>query len=121
MNPESKISKRKSTSSDIPRDALIDGSMGYVGVNDIRKIFTDRIRKLDTEIWPLNGRMPMRAELLDFFSTIAVELMQKAQFNYEQFCKQRLIPTAKPAETSPEDTLRAQEARRARMEKYRTP
>ncbi len=116
MSIASKSSKRKSTS-DVPRDALIDQSMGYVGVNDIRNIWTERIRKLDTEIWPLN-RTPYRDEILSFFSTIAIEMMQKAQYNYEQFCKARSIPTAKPPENTPEDTQRAIEARRARLEKW---
>lgn len=113
-----KPSKQKSTN-DIPRNALLDGSLGYVGVHDIRNIWTDRIRKLDTEIWPKN-RTPYRDEIITFFETIAIELMQKAQFNYEQFCKTRSIPAAKTPESSPEDYQRAIDARRSRMEKYRS-
>ncbi len=75
---------------------------------------------LDSEIWPLNGRTPGRHELMEFFATTGIALMQRAQTNYEQFCKRSSPPPPKLQPTQADADERARyEARRGKMEAYR--
>lgn len=121
MSSDSKNSKPKSASS--ARDnAELDGSLGYVSCHEIRNLWTERIRALDTEIWPLNGRTPGRHELMEFFATTGIALMQRAQANYEQFCRRNPPPPPKtPAQNTQADAEEKAryEARRGKMEAYR--
>ncbi len=124
MSKELIASKKKSES--LARDpAELDSSMGYVSVTELRNVFTHRIRDLDTVIWPREGRMPYRDEMMDFYITTMVELMQKAQRNYEQFCKRSAPMTTRPAAPRDPafegavDAARASlDARKAKIEKW---
>lgn len=93
----------------------LDTSLGYVSVHEIRNLVTHRMRQLDTELWPRSGRTPMRDELIDFFATFGIALMQRAQANYEQFCKRNPIPTSKPI--VPQRDADEQERYRTRQDK----
>jgi hypothetical protein len=99
--------------------ADIDQSLGYVSVHEIRSLVTYRMRQLDAELWPRVGKTPQREEIIDFFSTFGVELMQKAQRNYEQFCKRHPTPTQKPIVTPDAEAAERYRARQEKMESYR--
>ncbi len=120
MNSDSKSSKTKSEPS--RNNAELDGSLGYVSVHDIRNLWTSRIRALDTELWPRAGRTPQREEMMDFFITTMIELMQRAQSNYEQYCRRNPPPPPKTAAQNLQveaDEKARYEARRGKMEQYR--
>ncbi len=119
MKNDSLPSKKKSA---LPsRDAAeVDNSLGYVSVTEIRNIWTARIRKLDTEVWPHGGRMPQRDEMLDFFVTAGIELMQRAQRNYEQFCKRNLTPGPKPTRQEDPAVKAAAEERIKKLARWHT-
>ncbi len=96
--------------------------MGYVSCHEIRNLWTARIRTLDTEIWPRNGRTPMREEMMDFYITTMIELMQRAQANYEQFCKRNPAPPPKGPQQKQMDDEQEKarfELRRTKMEQWR--
>lgn len=124
MQDASNGSKKKPGAASATKDdAALDGSLGYVSVTEIRNLFTERIRDLDTRIWP-RDRTPYRDEIIDFYVTTMIDLMQKAQRNYEQFCRRNPImtrqATTKPAATQ-EDAAQQQKAfdeRKARLEKW---
>lgn len=115
MKSASPSSKSKPVSA--KDDAEINGSLGYVSCSEIRNLFTERIRQLDTEIWPRN-RTPYRDEILDFYVTTMIDLMQKAQRNYEQFCRRQVIPSRPSAAVDTTQSQKAYEERLQRLEKY---
>lgn len=118
MNNASSGSKNAKTTP--TRDhAEIDQSLGYVSVHEIRNLITYRMRQLDAELWPRVGKTPQREEIIDFFATFGIELMQKAQRNYEQFCKRHPVPTSKPIVSPDAEAQERYRARQEKMEGYR--
>ncbi len=124
MSNEFIPSKKKHSAPPRKDPAELDGSLGYVSCTEIRNLWTHRIRALDSEIWPRNGRTPYRDEIVDFFVTAMIELMQKAQANYEAFCRRNPAPATRPAapraEAQEKDSEAAAryEARKAKLAKY---
>ncbi len=120
MADESRTSKKKPATA-APDDADVNGALGYISITELRNVFTHRIRQLDGEIWPRVGRTPMRDELLDFYITTMIDLMQKAQRNYEQFCKRLAPPVARQSPQAPAPSMDEQkqiDARKARMQQW---
>lgn len=114
------LTKSRSGSSTGTRDpAEVDGSRGYVSASEIRNVWSFRMRALDVEIWPRNGRTPSRDEILEFFNTIQIELMQRATSNFEQHVKRP--PPQKPSERGPQEIQAehdAHAARRGKLERW---
>jgi hypothetical protein len=82
----------------------------------------ERMRALDVEIWPKEGRTPGRDEMLEFFSTMKIELFMRAGKNYREYCRKNPETKTQPAVKDPaeESTYKANyEARQARLAKYR--
>ncbi len=124
MSNGSTPSSKKPTKTPQRDHGELDGSLGYVSCTEIRNLWTHRIRALDTDIWPKVGRTPYRDEIVDFFVTTMIELMQKAQINYEQFCKRNPTPAARVTSQRPEaaasdaDAAARYEARKAKLAQY---
>ncbi len=101
-----------------------DPSIGYVSIQEIQNVMTERLRRLDTELWPARGRVPDREELIEFFATLKLDLFRRAQSNYVEYCRRvpdpalarSKKPPASPA--APETPSESYEARKARLAKW---
>lgn len=96
----------------------VDGSRGWLSAQEISNVWMERMRRLDAEIWPERGRTPSRDEILEFFTTIRVELFNRASGN---FAAVTVPPVrAKKAEPPTEQALaEAYKERKERLSKFR--
>ncbi len=124
MASESKSSKTGSSfrNQEGIRPGDIDDSLGYVSLQEIRNVRRYRVDLLDSEIWPREGRMPGRQEMIDFFITTMVDLESRAKRSYDEFVKKTNYPTSKKATPDPAAQAAEQaayEARRSRLAQYK--
>lgn len=93
------------------------GSLGYVGIEELRNVCTFRMRELDTKVWPLN-RSPSRDEIIDFFATTFVEVMSRARANYEQYCHKNMMRPEPMPEKNTAPTMTPEE-RQKKLDRWR--
>ncbi len=119
MTVDSQRSKQKPAARDNQ-----DPDRGYVSVQEMQNVFTERLRQLDAEIWPRGERMPSRDEMLEFFSTMKIELFQRAGRNYAEYCKRNpepRKPTAPQAQQASDELSRSEyENRKSRLSRFHT-
>ncbi len=100
----------------------IDPSLGFVSLQEITNVWTDRMRQLDAEIWPAHGRTPHRDEMLEFFATLKLELFKRSKTNYTEYCRRVPDPAlaraknASPQKPEPEDN--SYQERKTKLSKW---
>lgn len=104
----------------VPQAESHRDDLGYVSAREISNVFMERLRQLDVEIFPRSGRTPGRDELIEFFSTLKIELMKRAGRNYDEYCRKNPL-TRDPPKANPADELASAAAyaeRKSRLSKY---
>ena len=103
-----------------PDPGEADPSLGFVPLQEITNVWTDRMRQLDVELWPKNGRTPGREEMIEFMATLKLELFRRARTNYVEYCRRVPDPALARAKTAPKEEPAdgAHEKRLAKLSKY---
>lgn len=103
----------------------VDASQGFITLQEVQNLWTERMRKLDTVVWPKDGRQPYRDELIEFFATLKIELFARSKTNYAEYIRRRPDPALARAKTAAAQVVQeaqdtAYSERQARLARAKT-